>query len=206
MGLATALRDLLSPVNDVRMFFEIVIVPSYEPEALEHLKKKSKDLRILEVPLGDPRRQRFEYRAVRGGLLVQDADVSVEDGFEVVSERQPSAEELADLRVAWSVCRHVKSNAIVFVKDGVLVGMGAGQPNRVESARLAVAGAGRLARGAVMASDAFFPFPDSLEVAAAAGVVAAVHPGGSLRDEESVRTANELGMALCTTGVRHFRH
>jgi phosphoribosylaminoimidazolecarboxamide formyltransferase/IMP cyclohydrolase len=100
----------------------------------------------------------------------------------------------------------VKSNAIVFVKDGVVVGMGAGQPNRVDSARLAAGGAGSRAQGAVMASDAFFPFPDSLEVAAAAGVVAAVHPGGSLRDEESVRTADELGLSLCTTGVRHFRH
>ncbi|MBX7111442.1 MAG: bifunctional phosphoribosylaminoimidazolecarboxamide formyltransferase/IMP cyclohydrolase [Dehalococcoidia bacterium] len=206
MALATALRDVLSPLTEARMFYEIVIVPSYDPEALEHLKKKSKDLRILEVPLGDPRRQRFEYRAVRGGLLLQDADVSVESAFEVVSERQPTTAELADLRTAWAVCRHVKSNAIVFVKDGVLVGMGAGQPNRVESARLAAAGAGESARGAVMASDAFFPFPDSLEVAAAAGVVAAVHPGGSLRDEESVTTANALGLALCTTGVRHFRH
>ncbi|MFN8584019.1 MAG: hypothetical protein U0446_01665 [Dehalococcoidia bacterium] len=130
----------------------------------------------------------------------------MESAFEVVSERQPTTAELADLRTAWAVCRHVKSNAIVFVKDGVLVGMGAGQPNRVESARLAAAGAGESARGAVMASDAFFPFPDSLEVAAAAGVVAAVHPGGSLRDEESVTTANALGLALCTTGVRHFRH
>jgi phosphoribosylaminoimidazolecarboxamide formyltransferase/IMP cyclohydrolase len=206
MALATALRDVLSPVTDTRMFFEIVIVPGFEPEALEHLKKKSKDLRILEVPLGDPRRQRFEYRAVRGGVLVQDADVSVETDFEITSQRQPTAQELADLRIAWTVCRHVKSNAIVFVKDGVVVGMGAGQPNRVDSARLAAAGAGTRAQGAVMASDAFFPFPDSLEVAAKAGVVAAVHPGGSLRDEESVRTADELGLSLCTTGVRHFRH
>ncbi len=206
MALATALRDVLSPVTDTRMFFEIVLVPGFEPEALEHLKKKSKDLRILEVPVGDPRRQRFEYRAVRGGILVQDADISVEKDFEVMSLRQPAARELADLHIAWTVCRHVKSNAIVFVKDGVLVGMGAGQPNRVESARLAVAGAGQRAAGAVMASDAFFPFPDSIEVAAKAGVVAAVHPGGSLRDEESVRTADELGLTLCATGVRHFRH
>jgi len=206
MALATALRDVLSPVTDTRMFYEIVIVPGYEPEALEHLKKKSKDLRILEVSLGDPRRQRFDLRAVRGGVLVQDADVSIEADFEVTSQRRPSAEELTDLHIAWTVCRHVKSNAIVFVKDGVVVGMGAGQPNRVDSARLAAAGAGPRAQGAVMASDAFFPFPDSLEVAAKAGVVAAVHPGGSLRDEESVRTADELGLSLCTTGVRHFRH
>ena len=206
MAYATALREVRSPLTGQRMFFEIVIAPGIEDDALEHLRKKSADLRILTVPAGDPQRPRLEARAVRGGVLVQDADVSVERAFEVVSARQPSEQELADLRVAWLIAKHVKSNAITFVRDGVLVGMGAGQPNRVESARLAAAGAGEAARGAVMASDAFFPFPDSLEVAAAAGVTAAVHPGGSIRDEESVRTADALGMALCVTGVRHFRH
>ncbi|MYI83239.1 MAG: bifunctional phosphoribosylaminoimidazolecarboxamide formyltransferase/IMP cyclohydrolase, partial [Chloroflexi bacterium] len=120
--------------------------------------------------------------------------------------RAPSAAELADLRLAWLVGKHVKSNAITLVKDGVLVGMGAGQPNRVESARLAVRGAGEQAAGAALASDAFFPFPDSIEVAGEAGVTAAAHPGGSIRDEDSVAAANALGMALVTTGARHFRH
>ena len=206
MALATALRDVLSPVAGVRMFFEIVIVPGFEPGALEHLRRKSADLRILQAPLGDFGRTRQEVRSVRGGVLVQDADTSHEAAFEVSSSREPSAQELSDLEVAWMVCRHVKSNAIVFVKDGVMVGMGSGQPNRVESARLAAAGAGALAKGAVMASDAFFPFPDSIEVAAAAGVTAAVHPGGSIRDEESIATANTHNMALVTSGARHFRH
>ena len=203
---ATVLREVRSPVTDGRMFFEIVIAPGAEPDGLEHLSKKSHDLRILTVPAGDPRRPRLELRSTRGGVLVQESDLSEELEFEVVSDRQPSAAELEDLRTAWLVGKHVKSNAITLVRDGVLVGMGAGQPNRVESARLAVAGAGEAARGASLASDAFFPFPDSLEVAAAAGVTAAVHPGGSIRDEESVETANRLGMALLTSGARHFRH
>ncbi|MFA7297187.1 MAG: bifunctional phosphoribosylaminoimidazolecarboxamide formyltransferase/IMP cyclohydrolase [Dehalococcoidia bacterium] len=206
MAMAQALREVLSPVAGVRMFFEIVIVPGFEPGALEHLQRKSADLRILSAPLGEFGRTRPELRSVRGGVLVQDADVSHEQAFAVTSKRTPSAQEVSDLEVAWMVCRHVKSNAIVLVKDGVMVGMGAGQPNRVESARLAVAGAGPLAKGAVLASDAFFPFPDSLEVAAAAGVTAAVHPGGSIRDEESIATADAQGMALVTSGARHFRH
>jgi phosphoribosylaminoimidazolecarboxamide formyltransferase/IMP cyclohydrolase len=143
---------------------------------------------------------------VRGGVLVQDADAGGEVELATTSQRAPTEHELSDLRIAWAVCKHVKSNAIVLVRDGVLVGMGAGQPNRVESAGLAVHAAGERARGAVLASDAFFPFPDSLEVAAAAGVTAAVHPGGSIRDAESVQVADAHGMALCTTGVRHFRH
>jgi phosphoribosylaminoimidazolecarboxamide formyltransferase/IMP cyclohydrolase len=206
MGLATALRDVLSPVAGVRMFYEIVIVPGFEPGALEHLRRKSADLRILSAPLGDPRRSRLDLRSVRGGVLVQDADTSHEAKFESVSQRRPNELELADLDVAWTVARHVKSNAIVLVKDGVMVGMGAGQPNRVESARLAVKAAGERAQGAALASDAFFPFPDSLEVAAAAGVTAAVHPGGSIRDEDSIKVADEHGIALVTSGVRHFRH
>jgi len=206
MGLAVALRDVLSPVHGGRMFYEIVVVPDAEPEALEHLKKKSRDLRILTAPLGDPRRARLDLRAVRGGLVVQDADVSEETEFEVVGDRPPAPHELADLRVAWVVCKHVKSNGVVFVKDGTLIGMGAGQPNRVQSARLCVIGSGERAHGAVTASDALIPFPDTIEVAAEAGVTCVVHTGGSIRDDESVAVANRLGVSLLTTGVRHFRH
>jgi len=206
MALATALRDVLSPIHGGRMFFEIVIVPDAEPEALEHLKKKSRDLRILTAPLGEPHRARLDFRAVRGGVVVQDADTSEERDFEVVSDRQPTASEQADLRVAWTVCKHVKSNGITFVKDGVLIGMGAGQPNRVQSARLCAEQAGERARGAVCASDALIPFPDTIEVAAEAGVTCVVHTGGSIRDDESVDAANRLGVSLLTTGVRHFRH
>ncbi|MCC6236213.1 MAG: bifunctional phosphoribosylaminoimidazolecarboxamide formyltransferase/IMP cyclohydrolase [Dehalococcoidia bacterium] len=206
MALATALRDVLSPVHGGRMFYEIVIVPDADPEALEHLKKKSRDLRILTAPLGDPQRPRLDFRAVRGGAVVQAADVSEERDSEVVSQRQPTQEERSDLVTAWAVCKHVKSNGIVLVKDGVLIGMGAGQPNRVQSARLAVEQAGDRARGAACASDALIPFPDTIEVAAAAGVTAVVHTGGSIRDDESVATADRLGVSLLTTGVRHFRH
>ena len=206
LAFATALREVLSSVTGGRMFFEIVIAPGFEEDGLEHLKKKSKDLRILTAPPGDPRRPRMELKSLRGGVLVQESDLSEERDFELVSERTATDAELADLRLAWLLCKHVKSNAITLVRDSVLVGMGAGQPNRVESARLAVHGAGERAVGASLASDAFFPFPDSLEVAGAAGVTAAVHPGGSIRDEDSVAAANGLRMALVTSGVRHFRH
>ena len=206
MDYANALRDVLSPEGGARMFFEIVIAPDAEPEALAHLKKKSKDLRILTAPLGEPQRPRLDFRAVRGGVVVQEADVSVEATFKVVSKREPTASELADLRAAWRVCKHVKSNAVVFVKDGVLVGMGAGQPNRVGSARLAGAAAGERAHGAVAATDALIPFPDTVEVCAEYGVTCVMHTGGSIRDEESVQAADRLGISLLTTGVRHFRH
>ena len=206
MEFATALRDVLSPGTGTRMFYEIVVAPGYEPDALEHLKKKSKDLRILTAPLGDPRRTRFEVRSVRGGLLVQDSDVSDDREFTVVSERQPTAAELADLRAAWIICKHVKSNAVAFVKDRVLIGMGAGQPNRVGSAELCRAQAGARAEGAVAATDALIPFPDTVEVCATAGCTVVAHTGGSMRDDESVAAANELGVSLVVTGVRHFRH
>src|SRR5690606_13792012 len=126
--------EVRSPTDgDTRMRYDIVIAPGYEPDALEHLRKKSKDLRILSAPLGEPRRTRLESRAVRGGVLVQDADVRevTRESFTVTSDRQPTEGEVADLEVAWTICKRVKSNGVVFVKGGVLIGMGAGQPNRV---------------------------------------------------------------------------
>ena len=206
MEYATALRDVRDPDGGQRMRFDIVIAPGVTDDGLAHLKKKSKDLRILIAPLGEPRRRRPDFRAVRGGVLVQDADISEESAYEVVSKRQPSADELSDLDVAWVVCKHVKSNAVVFVKDGALVGLGAGQPNRVGSARLAGEAAGEAARGAVAATDAFIPFPDTVEVCAEHGVTSVMHTGGSIRDEDSIETADRLGVSLLTTGVRHFRH
>ncbi|MSQ29623.1 MAG: bifunctional phosphoribosylaminoimidazolecarboxamide formyltransferase/IMP cyclohydrolase [Dehalococcoidia bacterium] len=206
MDLAVALRDVLSPESGVRMFYEIVIAPGYDPDAFDHLKKKSKDLRILEAPIGDPHRERREVRGVRGGMLVETADVSRDTQFDVVSERQPTAEEMADLQVAWRVCKHVKSNAVAFVKDGVLIGMGAGQPNRVGSAEICKQQAGERARGSVAATDALIPFPDTVEVCASAGCTVVAHTGGSIRDDESVAAANRLGVTLIVTGVRHFRH
>ncbi len=206
MELASALREFPSPETGGRMFYEIVVVPGYEPEALDHLRKKSRDLRILLAPAGDPHRPRTDLRAVRGGALLQESDVTVETEFTVVSERRPTESELRDLRVGWMVCKHVKSNAVVFVRDGVLVGMGAGQPNRVGSARLAGESAGERARGAAAATDALIPFPDTVEVCAGFGVSAVLHTGGSIRDQESVQAADRLGVSLLTTGVRHFRH
>ncbi|MDA0352421.1 MAG: bifunctional phosphoribosylaminoimidazolecarboxamide formyltransferase/IMP cyclohydrolase PurH [Chloroflexi bacterium] len=206
MAFATALRDVRSPGSDTRMFYEIVIAPGYEPDALEHLKKKSKDLRILTAPLGDPHRPHLEVRSVRGGLLVQDSDVSIDTRFDLVSDRPLTPAEDRDLRVGWIVSKHVKSNAVVFVKDGVMIGMGAGQPNRVGSARLCAEQAGERARGAVAATDALIPFPDTVEVCAAAGCTVVAHTGGSIRDDESIAAANRLNVSLVTTGVRHFRH
>ena len=126
--------------------------------------------------------------------------------WEVVSERKPTNEELTDMVFAWKAVKHIKSNAIVLVKGNMLVGMGAGQPNRVNSVHLAVKAAGDSSSGAVLASDAFFPFPDGLEAGAAGGVTAVIQPGGSIRDKEVIEAANKLGLAMVFTGVRHFRH
>ena len=202
--MAAALRGCLSPVEGVRMLFEVVVAPGFEPGALELLRGTSADLRILSAPVGVPGDPRIALRSVRGGVLIQDVDVSREAVFSVISKRGPTEREMADLEVAWALCRAVHSNAIVLVRDGALVGIGAGQLSRIESARRAVVAARENAQGAVLASDGFFPFPDSLELAAAAGVTAAVHPGGSIRDQESVRIADEYGIALCTTGMRHL--
>ncbi len=204
---ADALREVRSPSDgSTRMFYEIVIAPGYDADALEHLKKKSADLRILTAPLGSPHADRVEVRGVRGGMLVENADVSQDHTWNVVSERQPSEAELADLKIAWIICKHVKSNAVAFVKDRVLIGMGAGQPNRVGSAELCKEQAGDRAKGAVAATDALIPFPDTVEVCASAGCVVVAHTGGSIRDNESVDAANRLGVSLVVTGVRHFRH
>ena len=206
MAFATSLRDFRSPETGVRMFYEIVIAPGYDDDALEHLKKKSKDLRILTAPIGNPRATRTEVRALRGGLLVQDSDVSDDQQFDLVSDRPLTPTEQSDMRAGWVVSKHVKSNAVVFVKDGVLIGMGAGQPNRVGSARLCAEQAGEAARGAVAATDALIPFRDTVDVCAAAGCTVVVHTSGSIRDDEVIAAANELGVSLVATGVRHFRH
>jgi phosphoribosylaminoimidazolecarboxamide formyltransferase/IMP cyclohydrolase len=141
-------------------------------------------------------------------MLVQEYDRLASDPPElkVLSKRQPTEQELADLRFAWTCCKHVKSNAVVIARDGVMIGMGAGQPNRVEGARIAVRQAGEGARGAVSASDALIPFPDTVEVCAEAGVTAIIQTGGSIRDEDSIAVCDARGMAMVATGVRHFKH
>ncbi|MDX9783523.1 MAG: bifunctional phosphoribosylaminoimidazolecarboxamide formyltransferase/IMP cyclohydrolase [Spirochaetia bacterium] len=186
------------------LFAECITAPGFSPEAAALLAKK-KNLRVL-IPGKD--RPRFEIRSVLGGFLRQDIDQGDPSvaAWKVVSARAPSAEELRDLEFAWKACMSVKSNAIVFAKESATVGIGAGQPNRVDSVRIAARHAGEKARGAVMASDAFFPFPDSVEEAAAAGIRAIVQPGGSIRDKESLAAADKAGMAMVLTGVRHFRH
>ena len=150
----------------------------------------------------------WDVRPIAGGLLVQTADCAPPDpsSWRVVTAREPDAREMDDLAFAWHAVRHVKSNAIVLARDRALTGVGSGQPNRLESVRIAVDKAGDRAAGSVLASDAFFPFPDGLEAAIAAGVTAAIQPGGSVRDEAVIAAADRAGVAMVFTGTRHFRH
>ena len=188
------------------IFYEVVIAPAYDDDALAILQRK-RNLRILTAG-ANPAGSTLDLRPIAGGMLVQGADDIVEEPEEwkTVTEREPSATEREDLAFAWKAAKHIKSNAIVFAKDRALVGMGAGQPNRVVSVHLSQRIAGDKAKGAVLASDAFFPFPDNIELAAEAGVTAIVQPGGSVRDEEVIAAADQAGLAMVFTGVRHFRH
>jgi phosphoribosylaminoimidazolecarboxamide formyltransferase/IMP cyclohydrolase len=188
-------------------FLECVIAPSYSQEALQLLAPK-KNLRLLAYDFPGDAVGSVEYRSVTGGLLVQSRDSATASAADakVVSKRPPTAAELADLDFAWRVCKHVKSNAIVFVSGGRTLGVGAGQMSRVDSTRIAISKARASLKGCVMASDAFFPFRDSVDEAAKAGAVAVIQPGGSVRDEESIAAADEHGMAMVVTGERHFRH
>jgi phosphoribosylaminoimidazolecarboxamide formyltransferase/IMP cyclohydrolase len=198
------------------IFYEAIIAPDYTADALAVLTKK-KNLRLLATgaPIGpstvsadiyDPHQR--DVRRVSGGLLIQTADVVSDHDVhcDVVTERDPTLEELTDLLFAWKAVQHVKSNAIVLAKKLMVVGVGAGQMSRVHSVQIAIDRAADRARGSVLASDAFFPFSDSVEAAAKAGVTAVIQPGGSIRDEESVRMANRYGIAMIVTGQRHFRH
>jgi phosphoribosylaminoimidazolecarboxamide formyltransferase/IMP cyclohydrolase len=188
-------------------FIEAVIAPAYESAALE-LFQQIENARVLKTGGLNPPGGSFDYRGVEGGMLVMTSDVVSEDPatFTVPTTREPTAAELESLLFAWRACKSVKSNAIVIAKDNATVGTGAGQPNRVNSARIAAEQAGEKARGAVAASDAFMPFADSLEVLIAAGVTAVIQPGGSIRDQEVIEAANAANVALVFTGHRHFRH
>jgi phosphoribosylaminoimidazolecarboxamide formyltransferase/IMP cyclohydrolase len=187
------------------VFTEVVAAPSFSTGALGVFAERA-NLRIVRARL--PSSAGLDVRPIPGGALVQDPDVVDETraDLKVVSSREPSEREWADLLFGWIVAARVKSNAIVFARDGATVGIGAGQMSRVDSSVLAARKAGERASGAVMASDAFFPFPDAVEVAAQAGVTAVIHPGGSVRDEEVLATAEANGMAVVITGRRHFRH
>lgn len=191
-----------------KIFLEAVIAPGFSEEALAVLRQK-KDLRCLQTgPLDSSGKGGLEVRSVNGGFLIQETDreTFAKDRARVVTQRHPTEEEFFELAFALTVVKHVKSNAIVVTKGRQLIGAGAGQMNRVGAARIALAQAGERAKGAVLASDAFFPFRDTVDEAARAGITAIVQPGGSLRDEESIAACNEYGIAMVFTGIRHFKH
>ncbi len=188
-----------------QLFAEAVIAPGYSAEALAVLSEK-KNVRLLAAAFGKDAGA-MDIKRVSGGILVQDTDAGdPEAKMTVVSKRQPTAAELEQLDFAWKVVKHVKSNAIVVAADNRTLGVGAGQMNRVGAANIALTQAGEAADGAVLASDAFFPFRDTVDAAARAGITAIIQPGGSVRDEESVKAADEHGIAMVFTGVRHFKH
>ncbi len=205
-SITLAMAEEMKPV-----FYEIVIAPEYETEALKLLQRK-KDLRILVtgLPTGYSKTEvsYLDFRRVKGGFLVQTSDSLPEASvnLKTVTKRKPSKAEIEDLLFTWRAVKHVKSNAIMLAKDKTVLGMGAGQPSRIISAQIAIEKAGDKAAGSVLASDAMFPFPDVVEAAASAGVTAIIQPGGSIRDEDSIKAADEHNIAMVFTGTRHFRH
>ncbi len=192
-----------------RQFVEVLIAPDYEQGALDYCTKKA-NVRVLKIPHGEGRNN-FDVKRVGSGLLMQTSDIRevTADELKVVTKLAPTAEQMADLLFAWRVAKYVKSNAIVYAKNKHTIGVGAGQMSRVYSARIAgikAGDAGLVVPGSVMASDAFFPFRDGIDAAAAAGIKAVIQPGGSMRDAEVIAAADEHGLAMVFTGVRHFRH
>ena len=198
-----------------KIFVEIVIAPSFADDALEVLTKKQ-NIRLLKLEniIGEISDVGIDIKKVDGGILIQDLDSEIDDEnqFKVVTKKSPSEKEMEDLKFAMKVVKHVKSNAIVIAKDGMTLGVGPGQTNRISAARLAIAGPDledgsvRDIAGAVLASDAFFPFDDCVIAAAEAGITAIIQPGGSMKDEESIKKCDELGLAMIFTGTRHFKH
>jgi phosphoribosylaminoimidazolecarboxamide formyltransferase / IMP cyclohydrolase len=200
--------DAVTAEEVVKLFVECIVAPGFADRAQEIFAAK-KNLRLLQLPQrGLDHDTALQVKRIFGGMLVQQADLGSLEGRElkVVSKRAPSDAELTDLRFAWKVCKHVKSNAIVFARDRATVGVGAGQMSRVDSVKIAVAKAQRSLQGTVVASDAFFPFPDGVEEAARAGATAVIQPGGSVKDPDVIATANRLGLAMVFTGMRHFLH
>ncbi len=192
-------------------FVEAIVAPDYEPAAIEILTTKPKwkaNVRLLEVGAIGPEKPGWNYRNIAGGMLVQDADLApdIEAEWKIVTDAKPTDEQLADLRFAWAMVRHVKSNAIAIGKGCMLIGVGAGQMSRVDSVEIALRKAGSRALGSVLASDAFFPFPDSISMAAGGGVTAIIQPGGSRRDDEVIAACNQHGLPMIFTGRRHFKH
>lgn len=213
-------RAVIEKIIDQKIFVEIIIAPSFDPDALLLLKKRPK-IRVIEYPRSQPfdrtqgrqptansQQPVVSFRTALGGMLVQNLDIGTvsEKELKCVTEKKPIKDQIADLLFAWKVVKHAKSNAIVFAKDAVTVGIGAGQTSRVDATGIAARRAGEKAKGAVMASDAFFPFPDSVEEAAKFGIAAIIQPGGSLRDAEVIAKANELKIPMVVTGIRGFKH
>jgi phosphoribosylaminoimidazolecarboxamide formyltransferase/IMP cyclohydrolase len=189
------------------VLYHIVIAPDYEVDALDLLRKR-KQLRILKAKATSSPGDDIDVRLVSGGALIQSTDTLNEDAasWQVVTKLAPTPTQLEDLSFAWKAGKHIKSNTIVLAKDKSMVGMGTGQPNRVTSVHLALRIAGEKANNSVMASDAFIPFPDNIELAAEGGVVAIAQPGGSIRDGDVIEAANRLNISMVFTGVRHFKH
>jgi len=193
------------------LFIEAIVAPRFDDDALKILTTKPKwkaNVRLMEVGDLNSAPPRWMFRCINGGMLMQDADTQLdpEELWKVVTDAKPTDSQMADLRFAWEMVRHVKSNAIVLCKDRMLLGTGAGQMSRVDSVEIAVKKASERVKGAVLGSDAFFPFPDSIDKAAAAGVVAVIQPGGSKNDEASIAACNQHGIAMIFTGRRHFKH
>ena len=196
--------DAAAAAEMAKLFLEVIAAPGFDEETKQIFASK-KNLRLVEVPAGQ---QNWVLKNISGGMLVQDADLHklAESDLKVVTKRQPSPEEKRALLFAWKVCKHVKSNAILYARDGQTVGVGAGQMSRVDSCKIGAMKAQLPLKGTVAASDAFFPFPDGVEEIARAGATAIIQPGGSVRDQEVIEAADRLGMAMIVTGVRHFRH
>ncbi|WP_156291012.1 bifunctional phosphoribosylaminoimidazolecarboxamide formyltransferase/IMP cyclohydrolase [Oceanobacillus salinisoli] len=208
-GIVALNKEVDSPTAEKlsNIFLEIVIAPGFSEKALEILTKK-KNIRLLKLEMSDKEAVNHKLTSVNGGVLIQSQDngkIAPEE-LTVATKRQPTEQELADLQFAWKAVKHVKSNAIVLAKDGQTIGVGAGQMNRVGSAKIAIEQAGEKAKGSVMSSDAFFPMPDTVEEAVKAGVTAIIQPGGSKRDQDSIDVCDEHGIAMVYTGMRHFKH
>ena len=198
--------DAAAAEEVIKIFTEVLVAPDYDAPAIEILKTK-KNLRILRVKSDGPAKQ-LEFKHITGGMLVQTTDDHKLDSkqLKVVTERQPSEEEMRALLFAWTVCKHTKSNAIVYAREGQTVGVGAGQMSRVDSVKIGAMRAQLPVAGSVLASDAFFPFRDGIDEAARHGITAVIQPGGSVRDDEVIAAANEHGLAMVFTGIRHFKH
>jgi phosphoribosylaminoimidazolecarboxamide formyltransferase / IMP cyclohydrolase len=201
--------DAATAEEVAKLFVECIVAPGYDEAALAQFAAK-KNLRLLLLPASEyaARHVDLELKRISGGVLVQEQDRHelAEDELKVVTKRAPTREEIADLLFGWKVCKHVKSNAIVFARAGQTVGIGAGQMSRVDSVKIAVMKAQLPLAGSAVASDAFFPFPDGVEEAGKAGATSVIQPGGSVRDADVIAAADRLGMAMVFCGVRHFRH